>query len=108
MTLPNLHVEDDAIEFVRDRGCRLYLWSSDGGPMFDFLHADVEPPDGVRFDRIRQDGLEIFLEESLIAEPWEMLVHVARFPMRHLVLINKWSATDGGGGDIGGGDGGGC
>jgi hypothetical protein len=76
---------DPAIELIRERGGRLYVWLKRGRccrPVTTLASA-TQAPTGHRFDRVAGEArFELYLQSSLARVPDELHVELQRFPRR--------------------------
>ena len=56
-----------AVDFVRQRGNRVYLWPKGGGPLSGFLKASLDEPRGQRTFReaVSQSGVCVLVADDL-------------------------------------------
>jgi hypothetical protein len=76
---------DPAVELIRERGGRLYVWLRRGRCCRSVatLVSATEPPAGRRFRRVADEArFELYLPSSLAHVPNELHLDVQRFPRR--------------------------
>lgn len=76
-----------ALQFVRERGGRLYVWTTTsrcchGG--LTLLRASTEPTPGREFRRAASDQLDVFLPTQIKQLPEELHLDLHRFPRSHV------------------------
>lgn len=80
-----LVASDDAVDLVRERGGRLYVWvkRSRCCSGLQTLSTSSEAPAGIEFRRVDDDGrFELFVPVGLARLPDELQVELERFPRR--------------------------
>ena len=92
-----------ARRYIERRGGDLYVWFQPLGPDL-FQHVSTRRPDGVRFRRIRGDGITVYLQRDFdppkkldVSLLWPLGVEV------HGTGVGALTTTDGSGGDEGSG-----
>ncbi len=78
---------EPALQFVRERGGRLYVWTASsrccrGG--LTLLRASTEPAPDREFRRVPSDEVDVFLPAQLKQLPEELHLDLHRFPRRHV------------------------
>jgi hypothetical protein len=77
---------DSAVDFIRERGGRLYVWTKRNrccGGAFSTLGAATEAPAKIEFRRVHDyAGFELYVPASLSVLPDELHVEARRFPRR--------------------------
>lgn len=76
---------DPAVELIRERGGRLYVWLTRGGccRSVTTLASSPSPPAGKAFRRVEETaGFELYLPASLTRVPDELHLELRRFPRR--------------------------
>lgn len=77
----------EAVEFVRRRGGRLFVWTRSrrccGGGL-SWLETSTEPDEGREFRRFPAEGFELYLPRHLRRLPEELHVDLRRFPRRRV------------------------
>jgi len=77
----------DALEFVRVRGGRLYVWTRTHRCCHGALtvvESATEPPREKGFRRVADDGVEVYVPTALHRLPSELHLVLRRFPRRHV------------------------
>ncbi len=78
---------DAAVEHVRERGGRLYVWKCSTRccrGRFDWLESSTEPKSGSEFRLAAANGLEVHVPTTLRELPDELHVELKRFPRRRV------------------------
>jgi hypothetical protein len=82
----DLVAPDSAVDLIRERGGRLYVWTKRHrccGGGFSTLGAATEAPARKQFQRVDEDvGFELFVPVTLRRLPDELHVEARRFPRR--------------------------
>jgi hypothetical protein len=77
---------DAAVDFIRERGGRLYVWTKRNrccGGWFSALGAATEAPARIQFQRVGEDArFELYVPVTLRRLPAELHVEARRFPRR--------------------------
>src|SRR6266571_9329925 len=76
---------EEALEFVRMRGGRIYVWTKQHGCCHSGLtlvEASTEPPGDRGFRPVAREGIEVYVPEALHELPSELHLAVRRFPRR--------------------------
>jgi hypothetical protein len=79
-------LSDEAAEFLRGRGGRLYVWPKVSRCCngVTFLKVSTEPPGAHGFRQVTAGGLEVFMPAGLPRLPDELHVELRRFPRRRV------------------------
>jgi hypothetical protein len=82
----NLVAPDAAVDFIQERGGRLYVWTKRNrccGGSFSTLGAATEAPSKIEFRRVDETaGFELYGPATLGRLPDELHVEARRFPRR--------------------------
>jgi hypothetical protein len=78
---------DEALEFLRERGGQLYVWTRThrcchGG--LTVVESATEPPGEAGFRRVASDGVDVYVPDALHRLPSELHLTLHRFPRRHV------------------------
>lgn len=83
---------DSAVDFIQERGGRLYVWTRRNGCCgggFATLRAATEAPAKTEFRRVDESaGFEVYVPATMGRLPDELHVEARRFPRRIEVYWN--------------------
>jgi hypothetical protein len=90
----------DAVEFIRERGGRLYVWADlmrCTGPRCTFFISSIEPPpEPHAFRRFAGGDLELFFSDEELEPPAELRLELAGPRKKHISVYegHSWVLTD--------------